>query len=60
MTEEAAREEITRRGLTLLVTERIIHTQEAGTILTQEPDEGTKLEYGGIVQVVVSGARGGA
>ena len=57
MTEEAAREEITRRGLTLLVTERIIHTQEAGTILTQEPDEGTKLEYGGIVQVVVSGGR---
>ncbi len=57
MSEQDALAEMTRIGLTLLVTERVIDTEEAGTILTQEPAQGKVLEYGGIVQVVVSGGR---
>lgn len=57
MSEADARAALTRIGLTLLVTQRIIDTQDAGSILTQEPAQGALLEFGAIVQVVVSGGR---
>ncbi len=57
MSETEARAELTRIGLNLLVTERVINTQDAGLILAQVPEQGTVMEFGGIVQVVVSGGR---
>ena len=50
-----AQEELQRIGLNLLEIERRMDPAQAGTVLSQSPEQGTTLDYGGIVQVVVSG-----
>lgn len=55
MTAEEAKEAVERIGLTLFVTKTVLNAQEAGTVLSQQPEADEMLEYGGIVQVVVSG-----
>ena len=52
---EAAKEAVERIGLTLMITKKVMNAQDAGTVLSQQPEAGEMLEYGGIVQVVVSG-----
>ncbi len=52
---ETARQELERVGLNLLQTDRIMDQSEPGTILSQSPAAQTELDYGGIVQVVISG-----
>ena len=51
----AAQQELERIGLNLLQTDRILDQAEPGTILSQNPEAGTELDFGGIVQVVISG-----
>jgi serine/threonine protein kinase len=51
----AAQQELERVGLNLLQTDRILDQSVPDTILSQNPEAGTELDYGGIVQVVISG-----
>ncbi|MHC1786715.1 MAG: protein kinase [Christensenellales bacterium] len=52
---DVAEQELERIGLKLLQTDRLMNPAAVGTILTQSPEQGTELDYGGIVQVVISG-----
>ena len=44
-----------RIGLKVFESRRLMSLAPAGTVLEQSPDSGTVLDYGGIIQVVVSG-----
>lgn len=50
-----AAEEAERIGLKVFESNRVMNTAAAGTILSQSPESGAVLDYGGIIQVVVSG-----
>ena len=50
-----AQQDLERIGLKLLQTDRVMDPEMAGTILSQSPEAGTLLDFGGIVQVVTSG-----
>ena len=50
-----AQEETERIGLRLFESSRIINPEAPGTILSQSPESGAMLDYGGVIQVAVSG-----
>lgn len=50
-----AQEEMDRIGLKLFESGRIMDNEASGTILSQSPESGAMLDYGGVIQVVVSG-----
>ena len=50
-----AQEETDRIGLKLFESSRIMDNEASGTILSQSPESGAMLDYGGVIQVVVSG-----
>ena len=50
-----AQEEMDRIGLKLFESSRIMDNEASGTILSQSPESGAMLDYGGVIQVVVSG-----
>lgn len=50
-----AQQQAERIGLKVFEYQRIRDPKEAGTVLSQMPQSGKMLDYGGIVQVVISG-----
>ncbi len=50
-----AQSETERIGLKVFVSSRVLNSAPTGTILSQSPDKDTVLDYGGVIQVVVSG-----
>lgn len=50
-----AQEETERIGLKLFESSRIMNAQASGTILSQSPQSEAMLDYGGVIQVTVSG-----
>ena len=50
-----AQEEAERIGLRLFESSRIINPEAPGTILSQSPESGAMLDYGGVIQVAISG-----
>ncbi|NLA53919.1 MAG: PASTA domain-containing protein [Clostridiales bacterium] len=50
-----AQQQAERIGLKVFEYQRIRDSKEAGTVLSQMPQSGKMLDYGGIVQVVISG-----
>ena len=52
---DMAEQEAERVGLKLFIKDRVMNPAAAGTVLTQSPEAGTMLAYGGIIQVEISG-----
>ncbi len=52
---EDAKAEAERVGLNLLQVDRVMNPARPGTVLSQQPERGTMMDFGGIVQVVISG-----
>lgn len=52
---QEAEQALERIGIKMLQTDRLLNVAAPGTILSQSPAPGTEVEYGAIVQVVVSG-----
>ena len=53
--QDSARKQLERIGLRMMVTETVMDASPVGTVLRQNPEEGTEMEAGAIVQLVVSG-----
>ena len=52
---DMAEQEAERVGLKVFLKDRVMNPAAAGTVLTQSPEAGTMLAYGGIIQVEISG-----
>jgi beta-lactam-binding protein with PASTA domain len=55
--QDEALRSVEQLGLKLLITDRVLDVAPAGTIISQDPEAGTMMDYGGIIQAVVSGGK---